>query len=126
MQHGVLSERNLSTRGLYGADQEHVYLETYAQPTVAWLRDLNQRKRFERFAREANDRTSEYSRRGISITAAIERDIWGRAAQAWRSALKGTAGIAVLDENLRQEYFDIAGVRVPRWPRSSPSIRTAP
>jgi tetratricopeptide (TPR) repeat protein len=113
LQHGVLSAHNLSTRGLYGADQEHVYLEGYVQPTVAWLRDLNQTKRFERLAQDANDRALAYSRRGVEITPAIERDLWGRAAQAWRSALTGTDRITVLEENLRQEYFGIAGVRVP-------------
>jgi|CXWL01.1.fsa_nt_gi tetratricopeptide (TPR) repeat protein len=113
LQHGLLAARNLGTRGLHGADQEHVYLETYAQPTVAWLRDLNRTKRFEGLAREANNRALDYLRKGIAITAAMERDIWGRAAQAWRSALNHTNRIAVLDETLRQEYLDVAGVRVP-------------
>ena len=31
LQHGVVSEYNLSTRGFWGATREHVYLETYVR-----------------------------------------------------------------------------------------------
>lgn len=114
MMHGFMAQYTLSAPGLFGADQEHVYIENYVQYTMEWLYALNHAGHFEELAREAQAETEAYRNKNVDITFEIERQLWGRVHQAWQSQWPLAQRIAALDEELRIECRTLFNIQMPR------------